>query len=269
MIDSGSGSLRHGLAILESFSVNEPELGISEISRRLALTKSTVHRLVVTLVECGYLAQDQSTKKYHLSLRMYEKGSVAVRHAGLHRVALSPLERLSRETGETVHLTVLGDGAVIHIQSIEGSQPLHASSRLGERAPAHCSAPGKVLLAYSPESTVTSFLAQGLPRITATTITDPAVFKAELMAIRTRGYSMDLEEYHEGIRCIASPVFDNSGNAVAAVALPAPTSRMSEARQKELAEMVVAVARHISEGLGFTAETEASGASGMDSRSWS
>ncbi len=254
MASDGPRSLEHGISILEAFSVDSPELGVSEISRTLDLTKSTVHRLLTTLVKRGYLVQDEDTRKYRLSLRMYEIGCRAVQRSGLHRVAFAVLEELGVQTGETIHISVLSDGAVTYLRSVESTQPVRTYSRLGQRSPVHCTAMGKVLLAHSPEAVLQPYLNKGLPRFTPNTITDMDTFERELQDIRQQGYALDREELQEGIRCIAAPIRDHTERVIAALGLAAPAIRMDGERVAGLIPLLVEAASRVSSGLGYRPE---------------
>ncbi len=256
MAVDGPRSLEHGISILESFTIDSPELGVSELSRLLGLTKSTVHRLVTTLVKRGYLTQDGETRKYRLSLRMYEVGSVAVRTLGLYKVA-SVLEELGARTRETVHISVLSDRAVTYLYSVESTQPVRTHSRLGQRSPVTCTANGKIFLAHFPEPVLQSYLSAGLPRYSPNTITDMLAFERELDTIRSQGYAVDRQELQEGIVCIAAPIRDHTEKVIAALGLSAPAIRMEGDRVAELASVLVEAAARVSCELGYRPETVA------------
>lgn len=253
MASSGPRSLDNGVSILEAFSVDAPELGVSELSRTLGLTKSTVHRLVTALVKRGYLVQHEDNKKYRLSLRMYEIGSVAVQHFGLQRVALAVLDDLSAQTGETIHISVLSDGAVTYLHSVDSTQPVRAFSRLGQRAPVHCTAMGKVLLAHSADSVLQSLLSKGLPSLTPNTITNMEVLQRELEVIRHEGFALDREEFQEGISCVAAPIRDHTDRVIAALGLAAPAIRMDQRRIADVIPLLVSAANRVSGGLRYHA----------------
>ncbi len=253
MTTDGPRSLEHGISILEAFTVDSVELGVSDLARILGLTKSTIHRLVTTLVKRGYLIQDSETRKYRLSLRMYEVGCVVVQKLGLFRVA-SVLEELEVRTRETVHISVLSDGAVTYLHTVESTQPVRTHSRLGQRSPVTCTANGKLFLAHLPEPLRQSYLSAGLPRYTSNTITDLPTFERELESIRARGYALDREELQEGIVCIAAPIRDHTEKIVAALGLSAPAIRMGFDRIAELASVLVEAAARVSGELGYRQE---------------
>lgn len=253
MATDGPRSLEHGLTILEAFTADAPDLGVSELARILGLTKSTVHRLITTLVKRGYLVQDSDTRKYRLSLRMYEVGYAAVQKLGLHRVA-SVLEQLGARTRETVHISVFNDGAAIYLHSVESTQPVRTHSRLGQRSPVTCTANGKVFLAHLPEPVRRSYLSAGLPRYTPHTITDLDALEREFEDIRRQGYALDREELQEGIVCIAAPIRDHTGRVTAALGLSAPAIRMGSDRVSELACLLVEASGRVSCDLGYRPE---------------
>jgi DNA-binding IclR family transcriptional regulator len=169
----------------------------------------------------------------------------------LREVGAPILERLNRDTRETVHIVVLDGGEVVTIDRLEAERPITLRSDIGSRRPAYSSAAGKAMLAHRPEAEVDEILARGMPARTAKTVTTPLPLKAQLWEVRMRGYALDDEENVEGVRCVAAPVFDLTGRLAGAVSLAAPTYRVDEARLLELAVPVVEAAHCLSRQLGY------------------
>lgn len=244
-------SVRNAARLLVAFSLERPELGVTELSRALGLGKSTVHRLVSTLAAFGLVELNPETRKYRLGLKLIELGTVRLAQIELREQARPYLRRLSAQTQETVHLAILDEAAVIYIEKIESPQPLRVSSWVGKRNPAYCTGVGKTLLAYQPAATIEELVASGLMAHTPTTLTDPARLRAELAAIRTRGYALDNEEFQVGVRCVAAPVRDWTGQVVAALSVTAPAQRMSGSRAASLVTPVIETAAEISRQMGY------------------
>lgn len=240
-------SVDHAMAVLETFDANTPELGVTALSGRLKLAKSTVYRLLSTLASRGYVYQNPATGKYRLGLKAFEVGSLAVSQLTVREVALPFLEKLRDTTKETVHLGVREADAVIYIDKIETPLSIRMYSRIGRRAPLHCTALGKVLLS----SELARVARRDLKRYTGNTITDPDVLAKELTQIRERGYALDDEEFEEGLKCVAAPLWDYTGTVVASAGIAGPHIRITSDRLPELIAVVRETAVEISARLGY------------------
>lgn len=246
----GLSTVRNAARLLKVFRSRETDLGVSELSRRLGLGKSTVHRLCATLEHHGYLVRDPGTGRYRLSLRVFHIGSHALDALDLPARAMPALEALGAVTEETVHLAVLDGAEAIFIGKVESPRPLRLYSQVGRRCPAHCTAVGKVLLAYAGAGQRALVAARPLKRYTPKTITSTAALERELEEVRRRGYATDEEEFEDGIRCVAAPVRDYRGRVVAALSVSVPAGRLPRARAASLVEQVLDTARRVSEALG-------------------
>lgn len=244
-------AIERAVAILNAFSAEDPELGVTELAERLGLHKSTVHRFMVNLDAAGLVERNPRTGRYRLGLRIFELGGLVMQQMNLWDEALPFLEGLVRDTGETGHLAVLDGGEAIYIERVESRRALRIPSAVGRGYPAHATNLGKVLLADLPPGRVAEIIAErGLAAYTPHTITDEAELHAELARIRERGYAIDNEEYDEGLRCIGAPVRDHSGHVVAALGIGGPVTRITPERVGELADLVMAAARGLSRRLG-------------------
>lgn len=260
-------SLQRGLGILEVVAARGSGAPLAEISRELGLHPSTAFHLLRTLVALGYLSQDASTRRYRLDSKVFHLVASVSTEGQLVDVAESFVAELARESRETSHLAVYEHGLAVVICKVDGSGPLMVSERIGTRRPLHCTAIGKVLLAYLHEPEVLAVLSQmRLLRYTAKTITDRASLERELARVRDRGYALDDEEFSQGVRCVAAPVFNVSGQLVAALGLSGPTIRVTRERMAELITLVTGSARRLSRHLGADPRRSAPVAAGRRSK---
>jgi DNA-binding IclR family transcriptional regulator len=244
-------AIERAVSILNAFSPEDPELGVTELAERLGLHKSTVHRFMVNLNAAGLVERNPRTGRYRLGLRIFELGGLVMQQMNLWDEALPFLEGLVHDTGETGHLAVLDGGEAIYIERVEARRALRVPSAIGRGYPAHATNLGKVLLADLPPERVEQIVAErGLAAFTPHTITDPEALEAELERIRALGYAVDNEEYDEGLRCIGAPVRDHSGHVVAALGIGGPVTRITPDRVGDLAELVMTAARGLSRRLG-------------------
>jgi DNA-binding IclR family transcriptional regulator len=242
-------SVDHALDVLCAFAEKE-ELGISELARRLHLHKSGVHRIVRALATKGFV-QQRSNRRYSLGLRVLELGNMYRLRLDLARNAESILRPLSERMNANAHLARLENYEVLDLLRVEFPAPIRVTRSPMLRRPAHCTALGKVLLAYGPEQQLEGVLRRGLSRLTCKTITQPERLIAELARIRERGYAVDDEEFYPGIRCVAAPVFDEDGGITAAMSISGLITHVTEDRLPQFAEAVTHAALELSAQLGF------------------
>ncbi|HEY8497689.1 MAG TPA: IclR family transcriptional regulator [Limnochordales bacterium] len=252
-------AVRNALQLLALLGQSGPRgMTLAELARALALPKSTVLRIAMTLVDERAVQREEETGLFKLGIRVFEIGSLVLDALEIPRHARPLLERLSQETQETVHLCVLDDGEVVYVDKIESPQRLRLYSRVGKRAPAHCTGVGKVLLAYLPADERRRILERRpLRAYTANTITDYLRFEREMDEVRRTGIAFDREEHEEGVCCAAAPIFDHTGQVRAAVSVTAPAFRTPPERLEELASAVRRTAMAISETMGYSAHLAA------------
>jgi IclR family transcriptional regulator, KDG regulon repressor len=243
-------SVANAILLMKAFSDEQSELGISTLAERLRLAKSTVHRLASTLVEAGMLEQNKETGKYRLGLAVFELGSLVRRKIDMSFEAKPWLMTLREQTGETVNLSILDHGGVVCVNFLESKKVNRISSGIGLRKPVHCTAEGKVLVAFQSAAVIQGVIDSKLERRTLRTVVSPAALKEEFAAIRARGYATDDEEYELGVRGIAAPIRDDSGVPVAAVGVTGPTQRLTKTRLLGLVRHVSHAAKEISLRLG-------------------
>jgi len=253
-------SLQRGLGILEIVAKNGTGVTMAEVSREIGLHTSTTFHLIRTLAALGYLVQDEGTKQYHLGSKVFHLAASAWTEVQLFKIAKPFLVDMAQHTGETSHLAILERGEVIVIDKVDGSGPVRLTERVGYPRPAHCTAIGKALLANLPEAEMKAFLEAGEFRpSTPKTITAGPILEQELARVRAQGYAVDDEEFAQGIRCLAAPVRNFTGQVVAAVGISGPVWRVSLDRVAQLTEFVKSIGHRLSQQLGHSDEAESSG----------
>lgn len=244
-------TVTRALEVLTAF-LDAEELGVSSLSRRLGAPKSAVHRIVRTLAAQGFLAQSPN-RRYRLGMRVLELGQACRLRTSLVQLAAPVLRELSRRAGANAHLAKLDRGEVVDIARDEYPAPLRVRKSPLLRRPAHATALGKALLAYGGAEALRQTLDNGLARLTPRTITRPDRLLAELERVRRRGYAVDNQEFDLGQRCVAAPVFDESGEAAAAISVSALITHLTEDRVPQFAAWVMEAARTLSAQLGHRA----------------
>jgi DNA-binding IclR family transcriptional regulator len=242
-------SLKNSLTILEILS-NNNELILQEISRKTSIPKTTVFRILYTLEQEG--AIEKQGDKYKIGFRIIKLGMAALSKMELRSVAIPFLYDLSIKLGETSHLAVLSDRKSLIIEVCDSPHPVKISSRPGTSVSLHCSATGKVLLAYAigAENIDEYLKSMKLEKRTDNTIPSISELKKEIQKIVHQGYAVDNEEYYENVRCLAAPVKNAFGKTVAAVGITATTFRFKQEMIQSSSTEVIRVATEISKKLG-------------------
>jgi DNA-binding IclR family transcriptional regulator len=253
---TGSGrpkvqSVDRTLDVLESLASRRSATGISELSGLVGLHVSTVHRLLATLVDRGYVRQDPDSSRYHLGARIFTLASAADLHLDLRLVARPYLERMMRASGETANLVTSSASEVVYLDQVASMHLVKMFTAPGLRAPLYCTGTGKVMLAFKTLEFAEPTLSGPMRRYTPRTIVTRQALEAELAVIRKRGYSVDNEEMEEGVRCLAVPIFDRRHDCVGAMSVSGPTTRMTTERVQKLAPTAVAIADELSRQLGY------------------
>ncbi len=238
--------------ILECIAANGPELGVSEITVDLGLSKSTVHRLLSALEHREYVRRVPVTGRYRLGVKLLELGQKARDADGLVANAGAYLTRLVAETGETAHLGVLRDGEVVSLCAVESPKTLRTPATVGRRTPAHSSSLGKCMLADLNLSELSAMLGPlKLKRFTPRTIVTQQALVKELEKVRQQGYAVDDEEFELGLKCVGAPVRDRSGRVRAALSIAGPANRLGLDAMSSRAATVVRIAAELSADLGY------------------
>lgn len=247
-------SVARALRLIDTLGEIRGEIGLAELSGRVGLHVSTVHRLLATLVRQGYCRQNPETGRYALGAKLFHLAESYLGQMDLRQIARPFLERLCRETGETANLVTLEGREVLYLDKVETPRSLRIFSRIGHRAPLHCTAVGKVLLADKSKTEAEALLGRGpLEALTRRTVTSVAQLRRELLRIRKQGYALDHEECEEGGCCIAAPLRNASCRVEAALSVSGPALRLTPARLEELAPILCRIAREVSAQLGCAA----------------
>jgi DNA-binding IclR family transcriptional regulator len=246
--------------LLATFSTAEPGLTLTELSSRLNLSASTTYRLLVTLENRRYVEHNHQSGGYALGVACLDLGTVFLSQLDFRDRVLPLLESLREECKETVHLAVLDRNQmeVIYLEKLEGLLPIGMmGSRVGGRAPAHCTGLGKCLLAYVPDPVVREvYSANGMRAYTPNTITDVDELLLEMARIRKRGYAIDEVEYEPDVKCVAAPVWNHRQTVVGAISVTGPEQRMNRLiAEGDVIESVLEAAQEASVRLGYSRET--------------
>jgi IclR family KDG regulon transcriptional repressor len=253
-------SVATAIQLLKSFSEEQVDIGISALSRRLGVAKSTVHRLAATLVSEGLLEQDRETEKYRLGIALFRLGALVRRRMDVSNQARPYLYELREKTNETVHLAILDGADIMYVFNLESTQAIRMRSDIGVRKPAYCTAEGQAILAFQPQEVVDRVIEQGLLPRTPQTITDPAKLMKALALVRQRGCAIEDEESEIGMRCISAPIRNDSGEVMASVGIAGPVTRLSKKAIAAFIPHVIETADLVSSRLGYRSSRDQRGA---------
>ncbi|MEC4018161.1 IclR family transcriptional regulator [Streptomyces sp. H27-D2] len=238
----GVQSLERAFDLLERMADAGGEVGLSELSASSGLPLPTIHRLMRTLVACGYVRQ-QTNRRYSLGPRLIRLGENAARLLGTW--ARPHLARLVEETGETANMALLDGDEIVYVAQVPSRHSMRMFTEVGRRVLPHSTGVGKVLLAHTPPDEVRALLGRtGMPAATEKTITTPEGFLEALEHVREVGYAVDDNEQEIGVRCIAVSV-PNSPTA-AAISISGPAGRVTEASTDKIVPVLQEVARELS-----------------------
>ena len=245
-------SIDRALQVLELFSLEKPEWGVTEISKALNIYKSNVHNILSTLTEKGFVKKDPKTDKYKLGIKFFELGSVVIKNMDLRKIAYPYIEKLSKEFNETVHLGVLDEGRVVSIEREESNKGLCSHIEIGKRTPLHCTAVGKAIMAYLSEDEINFIIKEkGLKKYTENTITNKEELEKEFLKIRKQGYAVDNTEHEEGVRCVAGPIRDYNGKVIASMSISGPAFRIDKSNILNIAKKIKEYCDCISKEMGY------------------
>jgi len=243
-------TLEKTIKILNFLADHEDPQGIREIARRLNINVSTVHRILFTLKEYGYVKKLQN--KYSLGIRFFEMGNIFFRRLDIQNSILPILNKLMLETGETASLSIYNNGERVYLAIVRSSNPIQTVAFVGKRELIHKSAAGKAIMAYLPEREIDWIIKEKkLPRYTNNTITDVGKLKEELEKTRSRGYAIDLGEGEEEVNCVATPVFNHYGEVIGSISISIPAYRFSLEKCNKIKDFICKAAREASKSLGY------------------
>lgn len=263
-------ALERAFSVIDVLADSDRAIGLVDLSKRVGLHKSTVHRLIMVLERHGYVERDNVLGTYRLGWKLCELGMRTVAKLDYPIVARPFLEDLVELTGETAHLGVMRSGEVYSLVNVESSRQVRSPATVGRRNAVHCTSLGKAILAFANPQETERFLSTALLKsFTPKTITQPEQFREELQKVQKLGYAMDDEEVEEGLRCVGAPVRDYSGKVIAAISIAGPTSRLTLDRMDVVSGHVIRVAAQLSERLGFHIDAHSAALhSGKNGHDW-
>lgn len=245
-------TLARGLMILEKLAEAPDGLGITELAEMFEVDKGSMSRVLQTLSSYGFAEKAEKTRKYLLGPQIVRLSRTVLTRMPLRETAKPYLQKLVDLTGECAHIAILTRGEALYIDQAESPSALRVTTGVGTLAPLHCTALGKILMAYANPPFPEHF-----ESYTVRTITDPTAVRHHIDQVRTQGYAMDDEEYNLGVRCIAVPVFDYRDRCVAAIGISSPTSRLPLENVAGAVKTVKEVGQNLTARLSFK-EVEAS-----------
>lgn len=245
-------SVERALKILEILAEYPDGVGVTELSLKLDVAKSTAHRLLNTLLNQHYVSKDVRSDNYVLGTQILLIANQALENLSIVEIAKDEINKLSELTNETVHLCLFDKDEVVYIDKVESNQTIRMHSRIGTRSLMHCTGVGKAILAFLKKEEVKDILSRkGMPAFTDKTITTFDEMWKELEEISTNGFALDDIENEDGIRCVAAPIFDHNKVPIAAISISSPSTRVSfDKAYNEFSKLVMQSATAISYELG-------------------
>ena len=226
-------------------------LTLTEVAQRSELSPATTYRLLTTMEDHGFVMNNEAEGLWRVGVEAFRAGSAFARGTKIVDVGRPVMHDLMERSGETANLAIEEDGDVVFVSQVETHEAIRAFFRPGSRGPMHASGIGKALLAEREDENVRRLVdRKGLPEYTRKTLVTPDALVEDLAEIRARGWSLDDEERHEGMRCIACPIYNAHGEAIAGVSISGPTVRMPDDRLAQLASLVKQAAGEITDAIG-------------------
>ena len=246
-------SVERTLDIVEALSVNRSGIGVTELSKALNLHKSTVHRLLTTLMVRKYVEQDSETGKYRLSVKLFELGNAVLSKLNMRAHALPYLRELRERCKETVQLSIVDQYEILYIDVLESQEKISVKAQIGERAPLHATSSGKIWLANLPEERIHDiYKEKGLQSHTNKTVTSMEILKEQLRKVQESGVAVDEGEYEDDLRSVAAAIRNYRGRVISCISVAIPASRFSTTDLAEFSKAVKETADKISYSVGYT-----------------
>ncbi|UCG55328.1 MAG: IclR family transcriptional regulator [Dehalococcoidia bacterium] len=258
MKELGMNTIEKTLLIIEAFLGQDREIGITKLVELTGLHVSTIHRIASVLLKKGYLTQPHPRAKYSIGPKFLQFGNIMIDRSRIRNIALPFMVKINRVANECVNLVVLNSNEAVYVECVEPPESIYKLrifTQLGARVPLYCTGVGKVLLAYMTEKEQKEYFRKTelIPK-TDNTITDPIQLKNQLSAIKRDGYAIDDEEMELGVRCIATPIRDHSGNVVAAISISGPSMRLINPKVRELEPLLKSTGLDVSRAIGYITE---------------
>ena len=245
-------SLKRAISILKTFTIEDPEIGVGDLSRRLQLPKSTVFRMLATMESEGLIRQNPDTGRYRLGLELLSLAGNVLVHSELQNRARPHLRRLSNRLNETVNLSILDSNSAVNIeQFVSAGRLVMRVGGVRRRMPIHAVSAGKVIVAFLPNEDQEDYLESEHEALTQNTKTDKDVLHEELCSIREHGYAMAFEELEDGLHAMAAPIWNHKDCVIASVSVSGPAYRLTKQRLAEITPQIVETALQVSREMGY------------------
>ena len=244
-------AVERALILLRYITDNDDGLSIRESSRNFGYSPATVQKIIGALKSQGYIVQDELTERYHLGPEAVHLGLTALSRLDVRRAARPFLEKLSRESGETVFLAITRGASAVYVDKVVSDQPIRMDAPLGAARPYNCTAVGKVLLAGMSSEEIEELYDNGaFEKRTENSILDVDTMHGEVENVREQGWAGDREEFDYGASCVAAPIYDHEGRLVAALTVSGPSTRIYQDLDR-IIELTVSRSEEVSKEMGY------------------
>jgi len=245
-MSAGDGTVGKALDVLDRVAAIGRPVRFGEVLAQAAYPKPTLYRFMQTLTNQGMLAYDPDRQTYSLGVRLVRLAHAAWAQSSLAPIARPWLDKLSHDTGETIHLAQLDQGQVLYVDKRNAARPVEMFAQAGKVGPAYCTGVGKAMLAWlDPDALRDALQRQAFHRFTAQTLANRDQLVVELEAIRVRGFAFDREEHEPGIICVAAPILTRAGRVMGALSITSTTASTTLAALTERAPQIIATAAEI------------------------
>lgn len=248
--DNTNKTFLRGLALLEAMALNDKCSGVTDLANQLGIGKSSAHRLLQGLVQCGFAKKIEDQGRYELTMKLWELGAKVFNRLDLRRESLPYMQLLANETRETVHLSILDGTEVLYIEKIDSPQPVRAYTTVGGRAPASSVATGKAILAWASESVIAA-VSENLKPYTSRSILTVEDLHQQLSQIRKKGYAVNTGEWREQVVGLAAPIKDVNHNVIGALGISGPSDRLTDQTISDAIPRLLELSRVISSRFGY------------------
>lgn len=240
--------------VLEALVLSNEELSLMQLQEQLQLPASTIHRLLQTMIDRGYVDQNKSSRHYGPGLKILEVAESAKQNArfNLGRIARQYLQLLTDESGETSNLVIRHKEMIVYVEQVPSPQRVRMFTEVGHHAPMYCTGAGKAILSRLSNDQVETYAGSvEFNRLTPRTLGTVEELLQEIVCVRQRGFAIDNEEFETGVTCVAAPVVDSTGHCIGAISVSGPTTRLGYKRAEVLGAKVKELSAQCSTQLGY------------------
>lgn len=239
-------AVERALDVLLCFSMQTPELSMTQISEKVGMHKSTVHRLLATLEKRRFVQRDPITGIYRPGIRLLQMAYLTLEDINIRQIAFPYMQKLVEEFRETVDLAILDESEVVFVEAVESPQRVKLAAAPGQRLPAFSTASGKAMLAFLPDEEAKKIREKNNHEYQSNKVSTLEEFMDDLNRTRQRGYSIDVEELEAGINAIGAPIRGVNGKPIASIAIAGPAYRLGPDLIKKIGTRLVSIAGEIS-----------------------